>query len=63
MNIKDILADSHLAFLNQENETALKLAKEAIKLEPNNSNAYKCAPMPVCRWNVMTRQLRTTVLL
>ncbi|HHX57493.1 MAG TPA: tetratricopeptide repeat protein [Clostridiales bacterium] len=43
MNIKDILADSQLAFLNQENETALKLAKEAIKLEPNNSNAYKCA--------------------
>lgn len=43
MNVKDIIADSHLAFLNQENETALNLAKQAIKLEPNNSNAYKCA--------------------
>ncbi len=43
MNIKDIIADSHLAFLNQENDTALNLAKQAIKLESNNSNAYKCA--------------------
>lgn len=43
MNIKDIIADSHLAFLNQENEKALNLAKEAIKLESNNANAYKCA--------------------
>lgn len=43
MNVKEIIADSHLAFLNQENETALNLAKQAIKLEPNNPNAYKCA--------------------
>ncbi len=38
-----LLADSRLAFLNQQNETALHLAKEAIKLEPNNPDAYKCA--------------------
>lgn len=43
MNIKEIIADSHLAFLNQENDKALNLAKQAIKLEPNNPNAYKCA--------------------
>lgn len=43
MNVKEIIADSHLAFLNQENETVLNLAKQAIKLEPNNPNAYKCA--------------------
>lgn len=43
MNVKEIIADSHLAFLNQENEIALNLAKQAIKLEPNNPNAYKCA--------------------
>lgn len=43
MNIKEILADSNLAFLNQENNTALKLAKQAINLEPQNPQAYKCA--------------------
>ncbi len=43
MNVKEIIADSHLAFLNQENDTALNLAKQAIKLEPNNPDAYKCA--------------------
>ena len=43
MSVKDLIADSHFAFLNQENETALNLAKQAIKLEPKNPNAYKCA--------------------
>lgn len=43
MSVKDIIANSHLAFLNQENETALNLANQAIKLEPNNPDAYKCA--------------------
>lgn len=43
MNAKDLIVDAHLAFLNQENETALNLSKQAIKLEPNNANAYKCA--------------------
>lgn len=38
-----LLADSRLAFLNQQNEAAFNLAKEAIKLEPQNSEAYKCA--------------------
>jgi tetratricopeptide (TPR) repeat protein len=38
-----LLADSRLAFLNQQNEAALNLAKEAIKREPNNPEAYKCA--------------------
>lgn len=43
MNVKDMIADSHLAFLNQENETALRLAKQAIALDKDNPDAYKCA--------------------
>ena len=43
MNVEGIIADSHLAFLNQENETALNLARKAISLAPKNANAYKCA--------------------
>ena len=43
MNVKDIIANSHLAFLNQENETALDLARQAIALDKDNPDAYKCA--------------------
>lgn len=43
MEAKDLIADSRLAFLNQENETALNLARRAIALEPRNADAYKCA--------------------
>ncbi len=43
MNTKELIANAHLAFLNQENGTALDLAKQAIKLDPKNANAYKCA--------------------
>lgn len=43
MNIKDLIANSHLAFLNQENQKALELAMEAIKLDKGNPDAYKCA--------------------
>jgi len=43
INVKDIIADSHLAFLNQENETALRLARQAISLAPDNPDAYRCA--------------------
>jgi Flp pilus assembly protein TadD len=42
-NIDQLLADSRLAFLNQQNDIALNLAKEAIKLEPSNPDAYKYA--------------------
>ncbi|MDR2492226.1 MAG: tetratricopeptide repeat protein [Coriobacteriales bacterium] len=38
-----LLSVSRLAFLNQQNDTALNLAKEAINLEPSNPDAYKCA--------------------
>lgn len=38
-----LLADSRLAFLNQQNGKALNLALEAIKLDPKNADAYKCA--------------------
>ena len=38
-----LFADSRLAFLNQQNDTALMLANDAIKLEPQNADAYKCA--------------------
>lgn len=43
MNTKDLIANSHLAFLSQENETALSLAQQAIKLDSKNANAYKAA--------------------
>jgi len=41
--VTQLLADSNLAFLNGQNETALNLAKQAIKQEPKNPNAYKSA--------------------
>lgn len=40
--VSQLLADSRLAFLNQQNEAALRLAAEAGKLEPNNPEVYKC---------------------
>lgn len=43
MGAKDLISDSHLAFLNQENNTALELAEQAIKLEPRNPDGYRCA--------------------
>ena len=42
-NVSQLLADSRLAFMNQQNNTALNLAIEAIKMEPKNAEAYKCA--------------------
>lgn len=41
--IEQLLADSKLAFLNQQNDVALTLANKAIKLQNSNSDAYKCA--------------------
>lgn len=41
--IEKMLSDSRLAFLNQQNDVALSLANQAIKLEPQNADAYKCA--------------------
>jgi len=41
--IDQLLADSRLAFLNQQNGKSLNLALEAIKLDPKNADAYKCA--------------------
>ena len=35
-NSSQLLADSRLAFLNNKNVMALKLAKEAMGLEPQN---------------------------
>lgn len=42
-NIKELISDSQLAFLNQQNETALELAKQAIALDGKSADAYKCA--------------------
>lgn len=42
-NIEQLLATSRLAFLNQQNETALELANQAIGLDGKNPDAYKCA--------------------
>ena len=41
-SIAQLLSDSHLAFLNQQNDVALSLAKQALKFAPKNSDAYKC---------------------
>lgn len=41
-SIAQLLSDSHLAFLNQQNDVALSLAKQALKFDPKNSDAYKC---------------------
>lgn len=43
MTAKDNIASSTLAFSSQEYEKALEYAKEAIKEEPKNASAYKCA--------------------
>ena len=42
-NIEFLISDSQLAFLNQQNETALELAKQAIALDGKSADAYKCA--------------------
>lgn len=42
-NIEFLISDSQLAFLNQQNETALRLANQAIELDNKNPEAYKCA--------------------
>lgn len=42
-DVTQLLSDSRLAFLNQQNDVALNLANQAIKLEFNNADAYKCA--------------------
>lgn len=42
-DIQQLLSDSRLAFLNQQNDVALDLANQAIKLERSNADAYKCA--------------------
>lgn len=42
-NVTQLLADSRLAFLNQQNDVALNLANKAIKLQNSNADAYKCA--------------------
>lgn len=41
--IEQLLADSKLAFLNQQNDVALNIANKAIKLQNSNADAYKCA--------------------
>ena len=42
-NINILISDSQLAFLNQQNETALELANQAIALDGKSADAYKCA--------------------
>lgn len=42
-NIEFLISDSQLAFLNQQNETALELANQAIAMDGKNPDAYKCA--------------------
>lgn len=42
-NIEFLISDSQLAFLNQQNATALELANQAIALDGKSADAYKCA--------------------
>lgn len=41
--VTQLLSDSRLAFMNQQNNVALNLANQAIQLEPKNADAYKFA--------------------
>ena len=43
MNVEGIIADSHFAFINSQNNESLHLANEAIRLAPKNPDAYQCA--------------------
>lgn len=43
MNVEEIIADSHFAFINSQNSEYLHLANEAIRLAPKNPDAYQCA--------------------
>ncbi len=52
--VTQLLSDSRLAFLNQQNDVALNLANHAIQLEPKNADAYKFAGnalMSLARYN------------
>lgn len=42
-NVLQLLADSRLALMNQQDTVALKLATQAKRLEPDNPETYKCA--------------------
>lgn len=62
--VSQLLADSRLAFLNQQNEAALQLAVEAGKLEPNNPDVYKCignACMSMERYDEAIKNYRIAV--
>jgi len=41
--VSQLLADSHFAFINSQNNESLHLANEAIRLAPKNPDAYQCA--------------------
>ena len=41
--VSQLLADSHCAFINSQNNESLHLANEAIRLAPKNPDAYQCA--------------------
>jgi len=43
LDLKQLFADSHFALINGQNDVALKLAKEALKLEPKSPDAHQCA--------------------
>ncbi|MDR0514503.1 MAG: tetratricopeptide repeat protein [Coriobacteriaceae bacterium] len=43
MDAKELIADSHLAFLNQQDETALRLARQAIALDAKSPSGHRCA--------------------
>ncbi|WP_302511305.1 hypothetical protein [uncultured Ruminococcus sp.] len=41
--VSQLLADSHFAFINSQNNESLHLANEAIRLAPKKPDAYQCA--------------------
>ena len=59
-----LIASSRLAFLNQQNETALSLANKAMRLEPKNPDAHQCAAnasMSLERYDDAVRHYRNAV--
>ncbi|MDR0513831.1 MAG: hypothetical protein LBG81_01540 [Coriobacteriaceae bacterium] len=43
LKLNQLISSSRLAFLTQQNETALSLARQAIALDPKQPEGYKCA--------------------
>lgn len=48
MNVEGIIADSHFAFINSQNNESLHLANEAIRLAPKILTLINVQEMRIC---------------